>query len=318
MVEGAEVQALIDDIRALVEDLKHLGVDEFEVVPGGAFRARRPERGGKERPGRPLRADTRSRESGRPGSGRPGSGRVWLGPREVPKVDEWLASLSGGRPSGEEAGSSAPPGEEPGVTPASVEGLARMVRACRRCARARERVQAVPGSGDPCADLMLIGWEPDESEEAAGVPFQGDVGKRLDRILSGVLGLDRSRVYLTHVLKCRSRGAGLQQQEIRACAGHLEAELNAVRPKVVVALGQAAASYLLRSRAPLDTLRGRRYALSRGGIEFTAYVTLHPGELQDEDRESKRKVWEDMVRVKRKLDLSKAAGGAGRSNLDTK
>ncbi len=130
--------------------------------------------------------------------------------------------------------------------------------ACRRCGLWREATQAVPGQGPARAALMLVGGQPGDHEDLAGRPFVGPVGERLDRALA-VAGLERSALYLTHAVKHfkwaapdgprdradRRLPATPEPAEVAACRGWLVEEIQAVAPRVIVALGPLALAALL-------------------------------------------------------------------------
>jgi DNA polymerase len=95
------------------------------------------------------------------------------------------------------------------------------VESCTRCPLHQTRTQAVPGSGDPAANLMFVGEAPGYHEDRQGVPFVGQAGRLLDRLLAGI-GLARADVYVTNVLKSRPPGnRDPQPDEIAACEGFL-------------------------------------------------------------------------------------------------
>src|SRR5258705_257787 len=107
---------------------------------------------------------------------------------------------------------------------------------CTRCALSEGRTQVVFGAGDPNADLMFVGEAPGFHEDKQGVPFVGQAGKLLDRLLAGI-GLAREDVYIANVLKCRPPGnRDPQQDEIEACESHLWKQIELIRPKLVATL----------------------------------------------------------------------------------
>ena len=115
------------------------------------------------------------------------------------------------------------------------------------------------GSGDPNADLMFVGEAPGFHEDQQGVPFVGQAGKLLEKLLAGI-GLTRADVYIANVLKCRPPGnRDPQPDEIEACESHLFRQIELIQPTLVATLGQ------LRDEAPLrqadrDHARPRRPA----------------------------------------------------------
>ena len=122
----------------------------------------------------------------------------------------------------------------------TLEAIAAEVRGCTKCALHVGARNAVPGQGDPHAEVMLIGEAPSLYDDRSGQPFSGPSGAFLDELL-GMVGLDRSRVYLTNVVLHRvPDGRPLQPGEIAACADHVTHLIAAVDPHVIVAMGSPA------------------------------------------------------------------------------
>ncbi|MGH2551808.1 MAG: uracil-DNA glycosylase family protein [Thermomicrobiales bacterium] len=112
------------------------------------------------------------------------------------------------------------------------------VRACTLCELSRSRTHAVPGEGDPNASIMLIGEGPGHHEDQQGRPFIGASGKFLDELL-GIAGLTRADVFIGNVVKCRPPGnRDPLPDEISACSGYLDRQIEAINPDVIVTLGR--------------------------------------------------------------------------------
>jgi DNA polymerase len=159
------------------------------------------------------------------------------------------------------------------------------------------RDHAVPGEGNPRADVMFVGEAPGASEDKAGRPFVGPSGQLLDRILSGAMGLQRTDVYIANVAKCHPPGnRNPEPAEVAACLPYLQRQVRIVQPKVLVCLGRVAAQSLLGSDESVGKLRGRE--LQFEGIPVV--VTWHPAYLLREPA-AKRDTWEDVKRVNRLL-----------------
>jgi len=172
---------------------------------------------------------------------------------------------------------------------------------CTRCRLAQGRQKVVFGSGDPGADLMLIGEGPGAEEDRQGLPFVGAAGELLTRILQAI-DLRRDEVYIANVVKCRPPGnRDPQPDEVAACRGYLEAQIELVAPKVLAILGRVAAHTLLGNETPIGRLRGRWYPV----LGIPAMVTYHPAALL-RNPELKRPTWEDMQQVRDRL---RAPGG---------
>ncbi|MDI3341079.1 MAG: uracil-DNA glycosylase [Sphaerobacter sp.] len=112
------------------------------------------------------------------------------------------------------------------------------MRACTRCELHRMRTQAVPGHGNPNAEIMFIGEGPGWHEDRQGLPFVGAAGQFLNEMLSNI-GLSRDDVFITNVVKCRPPGnRDPLPDEIAACAAYLDEQIAAIQPKVIVTLGR--------------------------------------------------------------------------------
>lgn len=144
---------------------------------------------------------------------------------------------------------------------------------CTRCALAAGRTQVVFGVGDPEADLMFVGEGPGREEDLAGEPFVGRSGRLLDRLIAEELGIERSRCYITNVVKCRPPGnRDPLPAEIDACHPYLSAQLDLIGPKVVVTLGNFATRLLLGTTDGIRKVRGREYPFRQGHL----VPTYHP------------------------------------------
>jgi uracil-DNA glycosylase len=148
--------------------------------------------------------------------------------------------------------------------------------ACTRCRLAAGRTQVVFGVGDATADLMFVGEAPGFHEDQQGVPFVGQAGKLLDRLLGGI-GLSRDRVYIANVLKCRPPGnRDPQPDEIEACEAHLFRQVELVRPTVVATLGNFATKLLSGKPLGITRVHGYEQETTLGGRRVLLYPLYHP------------------------------------------
>ena len=148
-----------------------------------------------------------------------------------------------------------------GVTegrPLSWQALRDEVAGCAACALCEGRRNTVLAATPAAADWLVVGEAPGESEDLVGTPFEGQEGVLLDNMLRA-LGLRRGhQAYLTHALKCRApANRSPEAEEVARCAEHLRAEVELVRPRVILALGRLAVQALLPGSEPLGKLRGR-------------------------------------------------------------
>jgi uracil-DNA glycosylase family 4 len=147
---------------------------------------------------------------------------------------------------------------------------------CVRCPLSEGRTQVVVGNGDPDADLMFVGEAPGYHEDRLGVPFVGQAGKVLDRLLA-TIGLRRSDVFVANVLKCRPPGnRDPLPSEVEACEGYLFRQIGLIRPVVVSTLGNFATKLLSGRPDPISRVRGRERALQVGDLGLVLYPLYHP------------------------------------------
>ena len=174
-------------------------------------------------------------------------------------------------------------------------GLQGLVSQCQACELYQTRTQTVFGMGHPQADLMLIGEAPGADEDKQGEPFVGRAGKLLDEMLYAI-GLDREKVFIANILKCRPpQNRDPRPEEVASCAGFLKRQIELVAPKLIVALGRIAAQNLLQTDTALGKLRGSMHELD--GLNVPVLVTYHPAYLLRSPAE-KRKSWQDLQRVR--------------------
>jgi len=172
------------------------------------------------------------------------------------------------------------------------------VAVCTGCRLAQMRTQAVFGEGDPAAALMVIGEAPGNQEDLQGEPFLRDAGRLLDALLRA-LGLSRSEVFLTTLVKCRPPGGRpAHAEELEACRGHLQRQLALVRPRVVLALGSVVAEALLGAASGATTLRGRVHDQDGMQVIVTYELErlLQRPALKAEAWRDLRQVWACLVR----------------------
>ena len=167
---------------------------------------------------------------------------------------------------------------------------------CTRCRLHAGRRNLVFGVGDPDAALLFVGEGPGAEEDEQGEPFVGRAGQLLTQIIKA-MGYTREQVYIANVVKCRPPGnRNPEPDEIEACSPFLQAQIAAIRPRVIVALGKFAAQTLLRTDTPISRLRGRFHRLD--GVPVMP--TFHPSYLL-RNPSAKREVWEDMKQVMKLL-----------------
>ncbi len=167
---------------------------------------------------------------------------------------------------------------------------------CARCKLAGGRTKLVFGVGKPDAELLFVGEGPGADEDAQGEPFVGKAGQLLTRMIEA-MGLRREDVYIANVVKCRPPwNRDPEPDEIAACEPFLKAQIAAISPRIIVALGRFAVQTLLRDATPITRQRGRWREYE--GVKLMP--TFHPAYLLRNPAE-KKKAWEDLQLVMKEL-----------------
>lgn len=176
--------------------------------------------------------------------------------------------------------------------------LKEQVLHCTKCSElVRGRHTVVFGSGSLKADLMFVGEAPGAEEDRQGLPFVGPAGQLLTKMIHAIQ-LAREEVFIANVLKCRPPGnRPPQPREIENCEPYLKKQIALIRPKLICALGTFAAQTLLKTSAPISSLRGKVHAYE----EIPVLCTFHPSYLLRSPGE-KRRAWEDLKKLRALLD----------------
>lgn len=171
---------------------------------------------------------------------------------------------------------------------------------CKRCRLCEKRTQIVFGVGNPAARVLFVGEGPGAEEDRQGIPFVGRAGQLLTDIITKGMGLKRQEVYIANVVKCRPpENRAPQPDEMAACMPFLEAQIEAIHPEVIVALGATACQGLLGAPVQITKIRGR-WTDYRG---VPLMPTFHPSYLL-RNPAAKKEVWEDIQQVMSKLGLA--------------
>src|SRR5215475_8002319 len=174
------------------------------------------------------------------------------------------------------------------------------VKASPVCGACKAGMPVVFGEGPPQADLMIIGEGPGVDDVHSELPFQGQAGMLLNRMLAAI-NLARAECYLCNVIKCIPHGERkFSGEEIEDCRPFLLRQILAVNPRVIVALGALAAQTLLRSKKTISELRGQVFKLRLNDREFPVAPTFNPAYLL-RVAEKKREAWEDLKLVRELL-----------------
>jgi len=206
----------------------------------------------------------------------------------------------------ESPGFTAPPLDRAGKEAAMAELRARAL-VCQKCGHlAAARQQVVFGVGDIHSPLMFVGEAPGADEDAQGEPFVGRAGQLLTKIIQ-TMGFDRDTVYIANILKCRpdtpGQTAGNRKptgEEMKTCLPYLLAQIDIIRPRVIVALGATAVEGLMGRMQGITRLRGQWLTFR----DTPLMPTYHPAYLlRNQSLSIKREVWEDLLKVLDRLEL---------------
>jgi uracil-DNA glycosylase len=159
---------------------------------------------------------------------------------------------------------------------AALREYAEQTASCTKCVLAQGRTQVVFGSGSPSAELMFVGEAPGFHEDQQGVPFVGQAGKLLDKLLDGI-GLTRADVWVCNVLKCRPPGnRDPLPEEIAACEPHLFRQIELIRPTLVATLGNFATKLLSGKPAGITRVHGYQQEVTLGSRKVSLFPLYHP------------------------------------------
>ena len=183
---------------------------------------------------------------------------------------------------------------------ASLDAFRDAICECQKCPLGATRNKFVFGVGNPEADILFVGEAPGADEDRIGEPFVGRAGKLLDKILTAI-ELDRSKIYIANILKCRPPGnRDPQPDEMNECFPYLEQQIEIMAPKFICALGRVAAQRLLETKTPLGKMRGQWFDKFNAQV----MVTYHPAALLRFPN-YKKDTWEDVQRLKAAFDATR-------------
>ncbi len=176
------------------------------------------------------------------------------------------------------------------------EALQQQCLQCRACGLCESRTHVVFGVGDPNAEVLFVGEAPGEREDALGEPFVGKAGQLLDDMLA-MIGLDRSRIYITNSIKCRPpQNRDPLNTEKDACAPYLQKQLQMMNPKIIVCLGRISAMEMIKPDFKITQEHGQFF--EKNGVLMTALY--HPAALL-RDTDKKPDTFVDLKRLQAKI-----------------
>ena len=176
------------------------------------------------------------------------------------------------------------------------DGLKSVCADCTRCGLCETRHNVVFGVGNEDADIMFVGEGPGEQEDLKGQPFVGPAGKLLDDMLH-MIGLDRSRIFITNSIKCRPpENRDPMNTEKDACSGFLRRQRALMKPKIIVCLGRISAMELIRPDFKISLEHGQFYEREN----CLMMAMYHPAALLRDPRK-KPETFEDLKRLQAKI-----------------
>jgi len=181
--------------------------------------------------------------------------------------------------------------------------LKQQVSECKKCALSATRTNTVFGEGNPDAEIMFIGEGPGRDEDLSGRPFVGRAGELLTRIIEKGINVPRSEVFIANIVKCRPSIDGLMKQdrppspqETEACCGYILKQIEIIKPKVIITLGNPATKFILKTQEGITKTRGNFGDFN--GIPVMP--TFHPSYVIRNGGDKsplKKDVWEDIKKV---------------------
>ncbi len=166
--------------------------------------------------------------------------------------------------------------------PDRLADIATEVTACTRCPLAETRTRSVPGNGDPTSPYLFIGEAPGANEDAQGLPFVGNAGSVLNRLIEGI-GLQREEVFVTNIVKCRPPdNRDPEAAEIEACSYYLSRQIELMDPEAIITLGRFSMSHFLPGER-ISRIHGSSHEVD-GRIIISMYhpaASLHQPSLAD-------------------------------------
>lgn len=183
----------------------------------------------------------------------------------------------------------------------TIPELEAAIRAFEGCGLKATATNTVIARGNPQAPLMIIGEAPGRDEDAQGLPFVGESGQLLDRMLKAI-GRDEQNTYISNILFWRPPGnRDPSTEEILACKPFIERLIELAQPKVIACAGKHSAATLLGTTQGITRTRGRWHEYQREGIGIPAMPLLHPAYLLRQPG-VKREAWHDMLELAAKLE----------------
>ncbi len=179
----------------------------------------------------------------------------------------------------------------------SLDTIARKISSCTRCQLCQTRTNTVPGMGVSNPLVLVIGEGPGYEEDQQGKPFVGPAGQLLDKMLASI-GLSRTtNTYIANIVKCRPpQNRDPLPEEAAACRSFLDAQISALKPKLILCMGRISAQHMLETTQGITKLRGQWFSYR----DIPLMATYHPSALL-RNQDLKRPAWEDLKEFRNRL-----------------
>ena len=156
-----------------------------------------------------------------------------------------------------------------------LEYIAHLVGECKKCDLSKTATNPVPGSGNPNAEIVFIGEAPGEQEDKQGLPFVGNSGKLLDKLLN-TIKVPRTDVFICNILKHHPPGnRDPLPEEMKVCVPYLKAQLKIIQPKIVITLGRFAMNYFFPQES-ISRVHGQIRNITWQDLPLTIIPVYHP------------------------------------------
>lgn len=163
----------------------------------------------------------------------------------------------------------------PASKAAQLKYIASLVKDCQKCELYKTALNPVPGDGNPEAEIVFIGEAPGQREDQQGLPFVGNSGILLTKLLA-TIRIDRSEVFICNILKHRPpNNRDPIEGEIRVCTPFLKAQLKIIAPKIIITLGRFSMNYFFPEQS-ISTIHGQIRNISWQGLPLTIIPVYHP------------------------------------------
>lgn len=177
------------------------------------------------------------------------------------------------------------------------------IKKCTRCPLYKFKTNYVPGDGNPESGILIIGEAPGRDEDIQGLPFVGKAGQYLNESLKRILDFDRTKFYITNVLKCRPpNNRDPKEDEILACSVWLEKQIEIIKPNIIITLGNHATKWIFNyfgiKFESISKHRGKLYVVNRWNKKIFIFPLYHPAStlynnnLKEIFENDLRNIWE--------------------------